>query len=163
MYTEGMPVGQITNMMLSELAPHLDEVYAYVFEQIDATSATPQEAEQKKKGFLKKHWKTMLGTAAVLGTGAHMLSKHGASVPGAGRQNEGAVGYLRNIGVGAKDIYGRGWQGNVDVAKARIDKDWNKLKAAPGEWWSRQQEGAKKGWEDTQEAWKKRFPGKQPE
>ena len=102
--TEGMPVGQVTDMMFDELAPYLDEVYAYVFEQIDATSATPQEAQAKKKSFLQKHGKAILGAGLAAGA-IHGLSRHGAGLEGTtAAQQGGFVNYGKNIGRGAADI-----------------------------------------------------------
>jgi hypothetical protein len=103
----GMSIGQISTMMLSELQPHIDEVLAYQFEQIDATSATPEEAQAKKKTFLQKYGKLIVGGGLGLAA-AHGIQRHGA---GLNSESEPATNitsrvanYGRNIASGAQDI-----------------------------------------------------------
>lgn len=114
-------ISELTNMMLGEIAPHIDEILAYMFAEIDndPTLTLAEKKEEKKKG-MSALTKGIVGGGGIVGTTAAVAKRGdiGAAMTGAGEKMvDKAVkmkkGFLR-------EAIGRGGGGMVDAGNALI-------------------------------------------
>jgi hypothetical protein len=64
-----MKIGEITDLILSEAAPYVDEALAQIFMEIEQTSQTYAEAKEKKESAVSKVGKVLKGAALAGGAG----------------------------------------------------------------------------------------------
>jgi hypothetical protein len=68
-----MRISEHTDIVLSELAPYIDEALAIMFEEIDNTSYSFKEATERKKKGMSALTKGLIGTGAAAAGGTALL------------------------------------------------------------------------------------------